>query len=111
MPFNSRYIFVEGESTSEAQVRPHNWAERFAGNLANYGADRRLRYSSLLEPVVYNGTRSLRICKTLEDSNPEMVREILGFAEQFGLPVHGMAAKLEISTVVNVEDDVLAKAS
>lgn len=45
-------------------MRPHNWAERFAGNLASYGADLRLRYSNLLEPVVYNGTRSLRICKT-----------------------------------------------
>lgn len=92
-------------------MRPHNWAERFAGNLASYGADLRLRYSNLLEPMVYNGTASLYICKTLEGSNPETVREILGFAEQFGLPVHGMAVKLEISNVVNVENDVLTKAS
>lgn len=111
MPFNSVYIYVEGESASEDHVRPHNWAERFAGSMASYGSDRRLRYSNLLEPVVYNGTRSLRICRSLETSNPAMVHDILGFAKHYSLRVHGLAPKLEITNVIPVGDDVLAKAS
>ncbi len=111
MSFNSRYIYVEGESASDTQVRPHNWAERFAGNMASYGADLRLRYSNLLEPVVYNGTRSLRICRTLEVSNPDMVREILGFAKHYSLRVHGLVPTLEITNVMPVGDEVLAEAS
>lgn len=112
MPFNSRYITVEGESTSQERVRPHNWAERFAGSMACYGADLRLRYSNLLEPVVYNGSKSLRICRTLETSNPAMLNDILDFAQHYRLRVHGLAPKLEKITNVNsVGDDILAKAS
>lgn len=90
MPFDSRYVYVEGESSSNTRVRPHNWAERFAGNVASYGADRRLRYSPVLEPVVVNGTKCLRMCRTLEQSNPVLFRDVLGFADHFGLRVHGM---------------------
>lgn len=51
MPYNSRYIYAEGECASDNHVRPHNWAERFAGSMASYSSDRRVRYSNLLEPV------------------------------------------------------------
>lgn len=27
MPFDSRYVYVEGETASDTRVRPHNWAE------------------------------------------------------------------------------------
>jgi hypothetical protein len=90
MSFDDRYVYVEGESASESRVRPHNWAERFAGNVASYGADRRLRYSPVLEPVVVNGTKCLRMCRSLEQSNPVLFREVLGFADHYGLRVHGM---------------------
>lgn len=91
MPFDSRYVYVEGETASDTRVRPHNWAERFAGNVASYGADRRLRYSPAIEPVVVNGTKCLRMCRSLEHSNPVLFREVLGFADYYGLRVHGVA--------------------
>lgn len=111
MSFTSRCITVEGESTSEERVRPHKWAERFAGSMASYGTDPRLRYSNLLEPMVYYGSKSLRICRTLEASNPAMLNDILDFAQHYRSRVHGLAPKLEITNVRLVGDDVLAKAS
>lgn len=93
---DSRYVYVEGDTASETRVRPHNWAERFAGTAASYGADRRLRYSAVIEPVVVNGTKCLRMCRSLEQSNPVLFSEVLGFADYYGLRVHGMARDVEL---------------
>lgn len=90
MPFDNRYVYVEGEASAETRVRPHNWAERFAGNLASYGADRRLRYAPTLEPVMVRGVKCLRICRSLETSDPALFRDVIGFANHYGLPVHGL---------------------
>ena len=97
MMFDTRYIYIEGESDSEARVRPHNWAERFAGNMASYSSDLRLRYSDRLEPVIINGTKCLRMCPSLETSQPALFREVLGFAEHYDLPVQGIAAEPELA--------------
>lgn len=97
MPFDTRYIYIEGESASETRVRPHNWAERFAGNMASYSSDRRLRYSDRLEPVIIGGTKYLRMCPTLETSQPALFREVLGFAEHYDLRVHGIAVEPELA--------------
>lgn len=93
MPHDTRYIYIEGESPTNTRIRPHNWAERFAGNMASYGADLRLRYSAFLEPVVINGSKSLRMCRSLETSQPELFREVLGFADLYALRVHGVTAE------------------
>ncbi|MBI5460712.1 MAG: DUF3579 domain-containing protein [Gammaproteobacteria bacterium] len=96
MPYDTRYIYIEGDSPTNTRVRPHNWAERFAGNMASYGADRRLRYSPVLEPMVINGSKSLRLCRSLETSQPELFREILGFADHYALRVHGVVTAPEL---------------
>ena len=98
MSFDKRYIYIEGESNSSARrVRPHNWAERFAGNLASYGRDLRFRYADALEPVIIDGTKCLRICPSLETSQPELFREVLGFAEHYELRVHGLTTEREFA--------------
>ena len=91
MSFDSRYVYIAGESGDDTRVRPHNWAERFAGNLASYSPDLRFRYSSVLEPVVVHGVKCLRMCPSLQTSNPILFREVLGFASHYRLPVHGLA--------------------
>lgn len=98
MPFDKRYIYVEGESSAlETRVRPHNWAERFAGNLASYGRDLRFRYADVLEPVIVNGTKCLRICPSLETSQPQLFREVLDFAGHYDLRVHGLVGEPELA--------------
>lgn len=90
MPYDSRFVYVEGENPAATPVRPHNWAERFAGNLASYGADHRLRYASTLEPVMIRGVKCLRICRSLAQNHPSLFHEIIGFAGYYNLPVHGL---------------------
>lgn len=97
---DSRYIFVEGNGSMHTPIRPHNWAERFAGHLASYSLDRRLRYSNALEPLLVDGTKWLRICRTLEASHPALLGDILGFADHYGLRVHGLnRGDVELTTV------------
>lgn len=105
---DTRYIFIEGRSTTHIPIRPHNWAERFAGNLATYSADRRLRYSNALEPISVDGTKWLRICRTLEGSDPALLRDMLAFADHYGLRVHGLAPRPETT---KLDRDEYAKAS
>ena len=107
---DSRYIYIEGQNSGQTPIRPHNWAERFAGNLATYSADRRLRYSSALEPLSIDGTKWLRICRTLQDSDPSLVRDMLGFAAHYQLRIHGLVQRFEMAGPQTVCDP-LAKAS
>ena len=37
-----------------------------------------------------NGTKGLRICRSLESSQPDLFRDVLGFADHYGLRVHGL---------------------
>ena len=98
MPFDKRYIYIEGESSgSLSRVRPHNWAERFAGNLASYGRDLRFRYADALEPVIIDGIKCLRLCPSLASTQPQLFREVLGFAEHYQLRVHGLVAEPELA--------------
>lgn len=98
MLFDTRFIYIEGESGSaKPRVRPHNWAERFAGNLASYGPDLRFRYAETLEPVIINGIKCLRLCPSLETSQPELFRDVLDFAQHYDLPVHGLMTEPELA--------------
>ena len=89
MHANTSYFLVEGERGEQTRVRPHNWAERFASNLASYGADRRLHYSDEITPVMVNGVKCLRVAHTLEQTHPTLLQDILAFANLHALHVHG----------------------
>ena len=54
MSRDDHFVIVEGTSSSNTPIRPHNWAERFAGNLASYDRHLRLSFSNLLVPVMVN---------------------------------------------------------
>lgn len=90
MSLHDRYVIVEGSSSEDTPVRPHNWAERFAGNLASYDQHLRLTFSNELVPAMINGVKCLRMDRSLRNSHPEIFRDILGFAQVHGLKVHGL---------------------
>ena len=96
MSFNERYLIVEGESSEDIHVRPHNWAERFAGNLASYDLHLRLSFSKELVPVMINNVKCLRMDRSLRDSHPEIFRDVLGFAQEHSLKVHGLEEPMEL---------------
>lgn len=84
------YVIIEGELPSRDTLRPRNWAERFAGNLASYGPDRRLRFSRAMEPVMINNVKCLRMDITLRESHPQLFNDVLGFAYGHRLAVYGL---------------------
>jgi hypothetical protein len=96
MSRDDRYVIVEGTSSSNTPIRPHNWAERFAGNLASYDRHLRLSFSSLLVPVMVNGVKGLRMDRGLCHSHPEIYKDILGFAAAHDLRIQGLDAPVEL---------------
>ena len=96
MSFNDQYIFVEGKSTADHPVRPHNWAERFAGNLATYDHYLRMSFSDELLPVMVQGVKCLRLKRCLLDNHPELFRDVMAFADTHQLPVHGLHTDREL---------------
>jgi hypothetical protein len=89
------YLIIEGNPPNNTRIRPHNWAERFACNLASFGPSRRVCYSDAVVPVMIDGVKCLRIERSLEIAKPALFRDILAFAEQHGLKVRGLAVPSE----------------
>jgi hypothetical protein len=85
-------LIIEGPA-EEISFRPHNWAERLAGNLASYGKDRRLRFSEALMPVMINDVKCLRVCPTLESKHPSVFDEVIRFAKGNDLNIQNRAAQ------------------
>lgn len=85
------YLLIVGQTDNNTPLRPHNWAERFAGNLASFGRDRRLRYSDALVPVMVDDIKCLRVDKGLAGNHPELLDDILRFADLHGLTVRNRA--------------------
>ena len=87
---SDEYVIIQGELPDRDPLRPRNWAERFAGNLASYGPDRRLQFSHALEPMMINSIKCLRMKKSLRDSHPQLFNDVLGFALGHRLAVYGL---------------------
>lgn len=98
MSFNDRYLIVEGTSSHNADIRPHNWAERFAGNLASYDHYLRLSFSDELIPVMHNNVKCLRMDRALINSHPELFKDVMGFADAHGLKIHGLEEELPLAS-------------
>ncbi|PRP61021.1 acetyltransferase, partial [Bacillus halotolerans] len=56
------------------------WAERMSGALSTF-RDKRIIYSPMLQPAVKDGNKCIILDESLKESNPELYRYILEFAE------------------------------
>lgn len=73
-------LIVESVREDGRLFRPGDWAERISSQLASYGRDHRLHYSSHVHPCVIQGANCLVVMKSLQDENPTAYRFILKFA-------------------------------
>lgn len=73
------FILV-GETLAGKHFQPADWAERLGGSLSSL-RNRRVVYSPLLLPVVYEGIRCLRVASELEDQYPAIYKEVVEFAQ------------------------------
>jgi len=59
-----------------------DWAERLSGILSTCGADHCLCYAPYLQPLTYNGVKSVAIDKKLQEVNADAFDFLLGFARE-----------------------------
>lgn len=92
------FMFIAVSDQFEGDFRPHNWAERIAGNMASFGKDRRLHFSGSLMPVMKDSKKYLRVCPSLCQTNPGVFRDVIRFAKINQMDIHG-AGNAECQTL------------
>ena len=80
-------LIIEGVTRNDKKFRPSDWTERIATLWAEFGKDRRLRYSPALYPCVIGGANCLVVAKGLQQQDPAMYDFVLQFAAQNNLRV------------------------
>jgi len=80
-------LIIQGITTNNKKFRPSDWIERIATLWAQFGQDRRLRYSPALYPCVIEGVNSLVVAKGLQHQDPIMYDFVMQFARQNDLRV------------------------
>lgn len=80
-------LIIQGITHNNKKFRPSDWIERIATLWAQFGEDRRLRYSSALYPCVVGGVKSLVVAKGLQEQDPVMFDFVMQFARQNDLRV------------------------
>lgn len=78
---------IESVSNQGQRFRPSDWIERISASLASFGTDHRLHYSQDVQPCVIEGKKCLLVRKGLSQSNPDVYRYIMHFAEENDLRI------------------------
>ena len=79
-------IIIEGITESGEQFRPADWAERMSGGLSTFHKHR-IKYSPLLQPSTKDGHKCVLLDPKLKDSNPELYKSIMEFANNNQLKI------------------------
>lgn len=74
-------MLIHSVSEGGGRFRPSDWIERISSSVARFGPDRRLRYSTLVHPVMSNGEKCLFVSAELEWNKPQLFRHIVAFAQ------------------------------
>jgi len=82
----SKKIIIEGITEEGEKFRPSNWAERMSGTLSTF-RNQRIYYSPMLQPVYKEGYKCVALDPNLEQSNPELYKSIIEFAEKNNLKI------------------------
>ena len=75
-----QYIIIQGITIDGQLFRPSDWAERLAGRLCSF-VNRRMIYSPMLKPGIYEEARSVFIDKNLKEKEPALFWDIMNFAK------------------------------
>jgi len=80
-----KYI-VQGVTSSGRKFRPSDWIDRMASMGAKY-VNRRLVFSDLMHPELYEGQKCLIIDAELEIKDPCMFQHVMSFVQSNDLQV------------------------
>lgn len=84
---NEEKFVVEGTKEDGKVFRPSDWVERISSQLARFGADHRLHYSSAAQPCIIDGVKCLIVKKSLREENSSAYESIVKFARDNQLRV------------------------
>lgn len=73
-------LLITGVMENGKTLRPSDWIERLSSTLASFLVDRRLRYSSAVQPCMLDGQRCLVVARWLAESDPAAYAYVMGFA-------------------------------
>lgn len=79
-------FIIVGETDAGTRFQPSDWADRLGGSLSTL-RNRRIVYSPLLIPIIYEGIRCLRVASELEMQYPALYKEVVEFAHNNHLKV------------------------
>jgi hypothetical protein len=80
-------IIIEGITPEGKAFRPADWADRLCGALSEF-KEQRMRYDDRLRPKTNQaGNRCIVIDPSLEESLPDIYREVMEFAKENSLKV------------------------
>ncbi len=80
-------IIIEGVTEQGKKFRPSDWAEGMSGKLATF-KNSRIKYSPMLQPSTnQDGNKCVILDPSLKETNPELYRSILEFAENNQLKI------------------------
>ena len=80
-------ILIDGVTDKGHKFRPSDWAERLSESVSQVGADHRIHYSPLVEPVLIDGRAALKIDPALETENPKAFQQLIDFVKDNRLSV------------------------
>jgi len=87
------HIIIEGVKENGDKFRPSDWVDRIAALGAEYGPDRRLRYTKELSTTSIQGQKCLRLDLKLKETNEELYKMVVCFAEENKLRIKKKVAK------------------
>lgn len=95
-PIKEKRIVIEGITKNGEKFRPSDWAERMCGCLASFN-NRRMAYSPQLRPILDNesSAKCLVLDPRLEETNPEVYKCIMKFANENHLKIHESYEEVE----------------
>ena len=77
---NHPRIVIQGVTLAGRVFRPGDWAERLCGIMSTFGADRQMRYSRFVRPMLFDGVTCVVVERSLAEAEPRAYRFLLDFA-------------------------------
>lgn len=80
-------LVIKSVNRDGRQFRPSDWIERISTQMATFGPDHRLHYSTAVQPKIIDGEKCLVVNQSLKDEDPAAYEFIMAFVEANRLQV------------------------
>lgn len=80
MQQQSGCLLIHSVAEGGRRFRPSDWIERISSGVARFGSDRRLRYNTLVHPIIVNEEKCLYVSEALAQQDPQLYTHIMEFA-------------------------------